>query len=118
MDEPKAVSRVETFSMSPVPETSAIETVCRHKTEDKEDGGNETKVEADAYKGEIAKEVALGETTEDGNTEDSCPLILETSAIVFENQRETGETGGGEKKGKVGSRFGWKVIRTGFRSQI
>ena len=59
----------------------------------------------------------MGETTEDDNTVDSCPLILETSAVVFEIQRETGETGGGGKKGKVGSRFGWKMIRTGFRSE-
>ena len=104
-------------SFTPIPEISTVEPVCRHKTEDKGDGGNETKVEADAFEGEIAEEVAMGKTTEDGNTEDSCPLILETSAVVFENQRETGETGGGGKKGKVGSRFGWKVIRTGFRSE-
>ena len=56
------------------------------------------KVEADAYEGEIAEEVAMGETTEDGNTEDSCPLILKME--------------GGGKKGKVGSWFGWKMIRT------
>ena len=104
-------------SFTPIPEISTVEPVCRHKTEDKGDGGNEMKVEADAFEGEIAEEVAMGKTTEDGNTEDSCPLILETSAVVFENQRETGETGGGDKKGKVGSRFGWKVIRTGFRSE-
>ena len=57
------------------------------------------------------------ETADDGNTEYSCPLILETSAVVFEIQRETGETGGGGKKGKVGSRFAWKMIRTEFRSE-
>ena len=45
----------------------------------------------------------MGETTKDGNTEDSCPLILEISAVVFENQRETRVTGSGGKKGKVGS---------------
>ena len=117
MDEPTVDIRVETFSMSPVSETSAVEPVCQHMTEDKESGGNETKVEADAYKGEIAEEVTMGETTEDGNTEDSYPLILETSVVVVENQRETGETGGGGKKGKVRSRFGWKVIQTGFRSE-
>ena len=104
-------------SFTPIPEISTVEPVCRHKTEDKGDGGNEMKVEADAFEGEIAEEVAMGETTEDGNTEDSCPLILETLAVVFEIQRETGETGGGGKKGKVGSRFAWKMIRTEFRSE-
>ena len=117
MDEPTAVSRVETFSMSPVPETSVDEPVCRHKTEDKGDGGNETKVEADAFEGEIAEEVAMGKTTEDGNTEDSCPLILETSAVVNEKQRGTEKMEGGGKKGKVRSRFGLKMIRTEFRSE-
>ena len=103
-------------SFTIVSETSVLEPGCRHNTEDKESGGNETKVEADAYEGEIAKEnMAMGETTEDDNTEDSYPLILETSAVVSENQRETGETGGGNKEGKVGSRFGWKMIRLKFR---
>ena len=59
----------------------------------------------------------MGETMEDGNTEDSCPLILETLAVVSEYQRETGETGGGGKKGKVRSRFGWKIIQMKFRSK-
>ena len=86
-------------SFTPVPETSVDEPVCRQKTEDKGDGGNETKVEAE--------EVAMGETREDGNTKDSCPLILETSPALFENQHETGETGGGDKKGKIRSQFGW-----------
>ena len=106
MDEPTADIRVETFSMSPVPETSVDEPVCRHKTEDKGDGGNKTKVEDDAYKGEIAEEVAMGETTKDGNTKDSCPLILKTSVVVNEKQRETEKMEGGGKEDKVGSRFG------------
>ena len=85
--------------------TSAIEPVCRHKTEDKGDGGDETKVKADAYEGEIAEEVAMGETTEDGNTEDSCPQILKTSAVVNEKQHETEKMEGGDKKGKTASQF-------------
>ena len=85
-------------------ETSAVALVCQCETRETEGGGDETKVEADAYEVEIAEEV--GETTEDGNTGDSCPLILETSVVVFKIQREIGETGGGGKKGKVGSRFG------------
>ena len=101
-------------SFTTVPETSAVEPVCRHKTEDKGGGGNETKVEADAYKGEIAEEVAMGETTKDGNTEDSCPLILKTSAVVNEKQRGTEKMEGGGKKGKVGSQFEWKMTRMEF----
>ena len=104
-------------SFTPIPEISTVEPVCRHKTEDKGDGGNETKVEADAFEGEIAEEVAMGETTEDGNTEGSYPLILKTSVIVNEKQHGTEKMEGDGKKGKVGSRFGWKMIRTGFRSE-
>ena len=86
--------------------------MCQRETEETECGGEKTKAEADAYNEEIAEKVAMCETTEDGNIKDSCPLILETSAVVFENQRETGETGGGVKKGKVRSQFRWKMIRT------
>ena len=93
----------------------AFEKQC--ETGETEGGGEKMKAEADAYKGEIAEKVDMCETTEDGNTEDSCPLILETSVVVFENQCETEVTGGGDKKGKVGSRFGWKMIRTEFRSE-
>ena len=56
----------------------------------------------------------MGETTKDGNTEDSYQLILKTSAVVFENQRETVVTGGGCKRGKVGSQLRWKMIWTEF----
>ena len=103
MDESTTDSRIKTFSTL-VPKTSAVAPVCQCETGETEGGDDETKVEADAYEVEIAEEVAMGEATEDGNTEDSCPLILETSAVVFESQRETGETRGGCKKGKVGSR--------------
>ena len=91
--------------MSLFSENSAVEPVCRHQTEDKESGSNEMKLEADAYEGEIAEEVAMGETTKDGNIEDSCPQILKTSAVVNENQCETKKMEGGGKKGKTASRF-------------
>ena len=45
----------------------------------------------------------MGETTEDGNMEDSCPLILVISVVVSKNQHETGETGGGSQEGKTES---------------
>ena len=62
------------------------------------------KVDADAY---IADKVAMGKTTKDDNAQDSFPLILETSTVVSENLRETGETGGGSKECKAGSGSGW-----------
>ena len=99
------------------PEISAVAFEKQRETEETEGVGEKTKAIADAYNREIAEKVAMGETTKDGNTEDSYPLILETSAVVFENQRETREMGGGGKKCKVGSRFGWKMIRTEFRSE-
>ena len=46
----------------------------------------------------------MGETMEDDNTKDSFPLILGTSAVVNENQRDTEEMGDGGKEGKTGSR--------------
>ena len=116
MDESTTDGHIET-SPPLIPETPAVAFERQRETEETEGGGEKTKVEVDAYDGEIAENMAMGETMEDDNTEDSYPLILETSAVVSENQRETGETGGGSKKGKVGSRFGWKVIRTGFRSE-
>ena len=61
--------------------------------------------------------MAMCKTTKDYNIEDSCQLILETSAVAFEKQRETGETEDGNKEGKVGSRFEWKMIRPKFRSK-
>ena len=116
MDESTADSYVKIFSTL-VPETSMVAPVCQCETGETEDGGDETKVEADAYEGEIAEEVAMGETTEDGNTEDSCPLILKTSAVVNEKQRGTEKMEGGGKKGKVRSRFGWKMIGMQYRSE-
>ena len=59
----------------------------------------------------------MGETTEDDNTDDSYPLIIETSAVVFENQRETRETGGASKECKAERGFGRKMIRPEFRSK-
>jgi hypothetical protein len=115
MDESMADCHIET-SPPLIPETPAVAIERQRETEETEGGGEKTKVEVDAYNGEIAENMAMGETMEDDNTEDSYPLILETSAVVSENQRETGETGGGGKKGKVGSRFEWKVIQTGFRT--
>ena len=53
----------------------------------------------------------MGETREDGNTEDSCPLILETSVVVSENQCEIRETGGGSKECKTRSRSRRNKIR-------
>ena len=82
--------RVETFPPL-VPKTLKVAFERQRETEETEGGREMTKVEADAYDGEIAKKVT---TTKDGNTEDSCPLILETSVVLFENQRETRETGG------------------------
>ena len=100
-----------------IPEISAVAFEKQCETRETEGGGEKTKAEADAYNGDIAEKVDMCETTEDGNTEDSCPLILETSGPEFENQHETRVTGGGGKKGKVGSRFAWKMIRTEFRSE-
>ena len=57
----------------------------------------------------------MGKMTKDGNAKDFCPLIQETSTVVFENQRETGETGGGSNEGKVGSRSIRNTIRPEFR---
>ena len=116
MDESTMDSCVKTFSTL-VPETSAVALVCQCETGDTEGDGDSTKVEADAYEGEIAQDVTMGETTEDSNTEDSCPLILKTSAVVNEKQHGTEKLEGGGKKGKVGRRFGWKMIRTEFRSE-
>ena len=65
MDESTVDSRVETFSTL-VLETSAVAPMCQCETGETEGGGDKTKVEADAYKGEIAKAVAMGEMTEDG----------------------------------------------------
>ena len=114
MNESMADGRGKTLpTLKPEISAVAFEKLC--ETEETEGVGEKTKVEANAYNGEIAEKVAMGETTEDGNTEDSCPLILETSVVVFENQRGTGETGGGGKKVKVGSRFVWKMIGTEFR---
>ena len=59
----------------------------------------------------------MGKMIEDGKVEVSCPLILETSVIVFENQRETEETGGGGKEGKAGSWSGGKTFRLEFQSE-
>ena len=99
-----------------IPEILAIAFEKQRKTESEMEGGREkTKAKVDAYNGEIAEKVAMCETADDGNTEYSCPLILETSAVVFENQCETGEMGGGGKKGKVGSRFGWNSDPDGIQ---
>ena len=53
----------------------------------------------------------MRETTEDGNTEDSYPLILKTSVVVNEKQRGTEKMEGGGKKGKTGSQFERNTIR-------
>ena len=54
----------------------------------------------------------MGETTQDGYTDDSCQLILETLAVVSENQHEIRETKGGGKKGKTKNRSERKKART------
>ena len=100
-----------------IPEILAVAFEKQCETRETEGGGEKTKAEADAYNGDIAEKVDMCETTEDGNTEDSCPLILETSGPEFENQHETRVTGGGGKKGKVGSRLGWMMIQKEFRSE-
>ena len=70
-----------------------------------------------ATKDDIESEVAMNESMADGRGKTLPTLIPEISAVVFENQRETGEAGGGGKKGKVRSQFRWKMIRTGLRSE-
>ena len=74
-------------------------------------------IEEVATKDDIESEVAMNKSMADGRGKTLPTLILETSVVVFENQRETEVTGGGDKKGKVRSRFGWKMIRTEFRSE-
>ena len=88
--------------------------MCQCETEEIEGGDDETKVEADAYEGEIVEEVAMGETTEDGNTEYSCPLILKTSTVVNEKQCETKKMEGGGKAParKVNPEAGLNEIRS------
>ena len=83
-----------------IPDTLMVAFKRKCETEETEGGGEETKVKVYAYDGEIAEKVAMSETMEDVNTEDACPLIPETSAVVSENQHETGETDGGKKKEK------------------
>ena len=94
-----------------IPEISAVAFEKKCETGETEGGGEKMKAEADAYNGEIAEKVAMCETTEDGNTEDSCPLILETSVVVSENQCEIRETGGGSKECKTRSRSRRNKIR-------
>ena len=77
----------------------------------------EKKVDANAYEGDIVEEVAIGEKIENGNNEDSCPLILDTSAVFSENQSEIKDMGGGGKEGKLGSWFRHKMIWLEFRSE-
>ena len=116
MDESMADCHIET-SPPLIPETPAVAIERQRETEETEGGGEKTNVEADEYDEEIAEKNAKGETTKEGNTEDSCQQYLETSAVVSENQRETGETGDGGEEGKVGSRFGWKMIHPKFQSK-
>ena len=114
MDESMADDSIKTFSPL-LPETSTVADQC--ETEETEGGGEKTKFEANAYDEEIAEKMAMRETTEDDNTEDFCPLIIGTLAVVSENQRETGETGGGSKECKTRSGSERKMIRPEFRSK-
>ena len=116
VDESMADDHIET-SPPLIPETPAVAFERQRETEETEGGEEKTKFETNACDKEIAKKMAMCETTKDGNVEDSCQLILETSAVAFEKQRETGETGDGGKEGKVGSRFGWKITRSKLRSK-
>ena len=86
-------------------QTLAVASENQREIEELEGGGDEIKVEDDAYEEDITEEVVMGETKEDGNTKDSCPLNLNTSAVVNYKQRGTEKMEGGGKKGKTGSRF-------------
>ena len=57
----------------------------------------------------------MGKTIEDGNAEDSFPLILETSAVVSENRCETRKMGCGGEEGKTGCWSGRKRIQSEFQ---
>ena len=103
MDEWMVDGHLETFPTL-ILETLAVASENQRETEETESGGEETKVKADAYEGERVDEVAMGEMTEDGNTEDSWLLILKTLAVVNEKLRETENMKGGGKEGKTRSR--------------
>ena len=60
----------------------------------------------------IESEVAMDELMADGSVETFPTLILETSAVASESQREIGEMGDGRKEGKTESRAIRKMART------
>ena len=72
----------------------------RCKTQETKGGGGETKIEANANNNVEAK-MDMDESMADGRLETFTTLILETSAVAFENQRETEETEGGGEETKV-----------------
>ena len=75
-------------------DTSTVASESQRETKETKGGEEETKVDIDAYDEEIAEKVAMGKTIEDGNTEDSNPLIPDTLVTVSESQCETEETKG------------------------
>ena len=96
IDESMEDGHMETLSPL-IPETPAV---AFEETEETEGGEEKTKFETNACDKEIAEKMAMCETTKDGNIEDSCQLILETSAVA--DQRETGETVGGGEESEAG----------------
>ena len=83
----------------------------RCKTQETEGGGGEAKIEANANNKFEAK-MDMDESMADGHLETFPTLILETSAVASESQREIGEMGDGRKEGKTESRAIRKMART------
>ena len=83
----------------------------RCKTQETEGGGGEAKIEANVNNNVEAK-MDMDESMADGHLETFPTLILETSAVASESQREIGEMGDGRKEGKTESRAIRKMART------
>ena len=77
MNESMADGRGKTL-LTLIPEILVVASEKQRETEETKGGGEKTKTEANTYNRELAEKMAVCETTADGNTENSYPLILET----------------------------------------